>query len=65
MKVILNGGWVETEAHTLEQLVHNLGYGGKKIAAAVNGKFVADQSYSSIALDEGAEIEIVAPMQGG
>ena len=65
MNVILNGGTIETDATTLDQLIQNLGYGGKKIAAAVNGKFVDNQSYSTLALEDGAEVEIVAPMQGG
>ncbi len=65
MKVIINGERIETDAQTLEKLVKGLGYEGKKIAVAVDGKFVARQAYDNITLREDTEIEVVAPMQGG
>jgi len=65
MKIVFNGDALVTEAQQLEQLIQSLGYGAHKIAAAVDGTFVPAQRYGDTALYEGAEIEIVAPMQGG
>jgi len=42
-----------------------LGYGGKKIATAVNGQFVPAPARQTVKLTEGDKIEVVAPMQGG
>lgn len=38
---------------------------GMKIAVARNGTFVPKGDYAHIALEDGDDIEIVAPMQGG
>ncbi|GJL86136.1 MAG: thiamine biosynthesis protein ThiS [Micavibrio sp.] len=41
------------------------GYGDMLVAVARNGTFVAKNNYGATKLDDGDEIEIVAPMQGG
>ncbi|MCB1721111.1 MAG: sulfur carrier protein ThiS [Rhodospirillales bacterium] len=38
---------------------------GMMIAVARNGTFVPKDDYAHIALEDGDDIEIVAPMQGG
>ena len=42
-----------------------LGYGGKKVATAVNGRFVPAPARAATALNDGDKLEVVAPMQGG
>lgn len=41
------------------------GYGDMLVAVARNGTFVSKSNYGATELDDGDEIEIVAPMQGG
>ena len=41
MRIFLNGDQREIEAASLAVALDALGYGGKKIATAVNGRFVA------------------------
>lgn len=52
-------------ATTLEELLHERGLGGTRVAAAVNEVFVAASERSERKLAEGDRVEIVAPMQGG
>ena len=65
MKVLLNGEAFATDAVTLDELCARLGFGGAKIATAVNGSFIAASSRGTTKLAEADEIEIVAPRQGG
>ncbi|MET0156941.1 MAG: sulfur carrier protein ThiS [Methyloceanibacter sp.] len=65
MKILLNGEAFATDAATLDELCARLGFGGAKIATAVNGSFVAASLRGTTKLDEADEIEIVAPRQGG
>ena len=69
MRIFVNGDQrdvpSETLAMTLAGALNALGYGGKKIATAVNGRFVAATARPSIKLADGDRIEVVAPMQGG
>lgn len=63
--IIVNGEAREARASTLADLLAELGYAGQKVATAVNGEFVAERARGQTRLDSGAEIEIVAPRQGG
>jgi sulfur carrier protein len=65
MKIFVNGDRHEVEAATLALALAALGYGGKKIATALNGQFVAAAARPQRALSDGDRIEVVAPMQGG
>ena len=65
MRIFVNGDQREIEPGTLALALDALGYGGKKIATAVNGRFVAVAVRSAVALSDGDKIEVVAPMQGG
>ena len=65
MRVFVNGDPKEIERETLASVLNALGYGGKKIATAVNGQFVPAPARSSKRLAEDDRIEVVAPMQGG
>ena len=65
MHIFVNGDRHDIEPATLALALNALGYGGKKIATAVNGRFVAAPARSNVELSDGDKIEVVAPMQGG
>ena len=62
---MVNGQLQETSARNLAELCAALGYGGAKIATAVNGDFVPAASRAETALAGEDRVEIVAPRQGG
>jgi sulfur carrier protein len=65
MRIYVNGDLHDIEPGTLAAALTALGYGGKKIATAINGRFVAAGVRPATPLDDGDKIEVVAPMQGG
>ena len=65
MQILVNGEAVVTAARNLAELCADLGFGGARIATAVNGSFVAAAKRARTALAPKDEIEIVAPRQGG
>jgi sulfur carrier protein len=65
MRIIVNGDQHEIDSETLALALDRLGYGGKKIATAVNGRFVAAAARPELKLADGDKVEVVAPMQGG
>jgi sulfur carrier protein len=65
MRVFVNGDQRHIESTTLALALNALGYGGRKIATAVNGQFVPASLRQTVTLTDGDKIEVVAPMQGG
>ena len=65
MRIFVNGDQHDVELRTLALALEELGYRGKKIATAVNGRFVAAALRPDTTLADGDQIEVVAPMQGG
>ena len=65
MRISVNGDQHDLVADTLASALNALGYAGRKIATAVNGRFVAAPRREATKLAEGDKVEIVAPMQGG
>ena len=66
MKVIINGKEKSFEAPlNLFDVIEQEGMIEMMIAVARNGSFVPKASYETTALQDGDEIDIVAPMQGG
>ncbi len=65
MRIFVNDDVHDVESGTLAAALEALGFGGRKIATAVNGRFVAAPARPSTALSDGDRIEVVAPMQGG
>jgi sulfur carrier protein len=65
MRIFVNGDQREIEPVTLALALTALGYGGKKVATAVNGRFVPATVRPKTALNDGDKLEVVAPMQGG
>jgi sulfur carrier protein len=65
LALTVNGVGHATQAATLGELLAELGYGGNRVATAVNGDFVPERLRSSHVLASSDAIEIVAPRQGG
>jgi sulfur carrier protein len=65
MRIFLNDDAHDVEAGTLATALESLGFGGRKIATAVNGRFVPAPARQNMTLAEGDRVEVVAPMQGG
>ncbi len=65
MRIFLNDDAHDVEAATLAAALEALGYGGRKIATALNGRFVAAPARPITPLSDGDRVEVVAPMQGG
>jgi len=65
LQILLNGKRHVTEARNLDELCEMLGFADAKIATAVSGNFVAASERKATRLTEAAEVEIVAPRQGG
>lgn len=65
MRILVNGVWRETEAHELAAVLEEQGFGGRVVATAVNGEFVAAPARGELALSDGDTVEVLAPMQGG
>jgi sulfur carrier protein len=65
MHIFVNGDQHNIDPETLAAALDRLGYGAKKIATAVNGRFVAAAARPSLKLADGDKVEVVAPMQGG
>lgn len=65
MRVELNGETVETQAGTLADLIAERGLSGVSVATALNGDFVPRGLRAQVALQDGARIEVLSPMQGG
>jgi sulfur carrier protein len=64
-EIIVNGDKLATCAATLDELVTELGFAGKRIATARNGNFVAERARTMTAIERGDRIEIVSPRHGG
>ena len=65
MQIFVNGDRHDVEPDTLAAILTALGYGGAKIATALNGDFVPAGVRQTTRLADGDRIEVVAPMQGG
>lgn len=65
MKITINGAPTEVAANTLAATLEELGYGGAKVATAVNETFVPVAARGETVLAPGDRVEIVAPRQGG
>ena len=66
MKIIVNGESKEFENEiNIKTLMEALGYEKGVGAVAVNMTFVASDKYEETMLQEGDEVEILAPVCGG
>lgn len=65
MRIDVNGEMREVDATTLADALVELGWGGAKVATALNGDFVPATARATQTLRDGDRIEVLAPMQGG
>jgi sulfur carrier protein len=66
MKVIINGEPKEFDNEiNIKTLIETLGYEKGVGAVAVNMTFVASDKYEQTLLEDGDEVEILAPVCGG
>lgn len=65
MKLQLNGASIDAQVSTLAELLVAEGFGGAKVATAINGTFVPALARADQILNVGDAIEVLAPMQGG
>ncbi|CUH40564.1 sulfur carrier protein ThiS [Jannaschia seosinensis] len=65
MKITVNGTATDVRAQTLAAALGELGYGGAKVATAVNENFIPAAAREETDLAPGDRVEIVAPRQGG
>ncbi len=65
IEIIVNGKKESIKACNIQELIELLGYHDNSFAVAVNGTFVSLKSYHDTTVENGDEIEILAPMVGG
>jgi len=65
VKLQLNGASIDAQVTTLAELLVAEGFGGAKVATAVNSTFVPALARADQILNAGDAIEVLAPMQGG
>lgn len=65
MNITINGTKKDTIARDISELLRAEGYADKIVAVARNGVFVPKTAYADTVLNDGDDIEILAPMQGG
>lgn len=63
--VLVNNEEYAVSATTLADLLDELGYGGARVATALDGVFIPAPGRAAASLGAGARVEVVAPMQGG
>ena len=65
IEIVLNGIKERIAPCSLQEMLERLGYEDEAFAVAINGTFVSLKSYHDRQINEGDEIEILAPMVGG
>jgi len=65
IEILLNGVKEKIVPCTLKEMLEKLSYEDEAFAVAINGTFVPLKSYHDRQINEGDEIEILAPMVGG
>lgn len=65
MNIRVNGAPLQVEATTLAALLRELDYEDAAVATALNQTFVRRVDRGGTALNEGDEVEILTPRQGG
>ena len=65
MKISINGVLTNVTAKNLETILDEAGYGDTRVATAVNGSFVPTERRVEFEIQEGDQLEVVTPRQGG
>lgn len=64
-EIVLNGDPFETESRNLTDLLEELDKSDDLLATALNGEFVPKHERHTKQLQNGDQVELVAPMAGG
>jgi sulfur carrier protein len=65
MHIFINGERTSVTATTLEQLVIELGFQGKRIAVEMDGQLITKSKHAVTLLSDDAKIEIIHAVGGG
>jgi len=65
MKIDVNGEMRDIAATSVDATLAELGWGGARVATALNGEFLPKAARADTALRDGDRLEVLAPMQGG
>jgi sulfur carrier protein len=65
MNIQLNGRTISTQATNLSELLIEQQIDAACVATAFNGAFIPKSQYPTQRLDEGCQLEVLSPMQGG
>ena len=65
MKIDVNGMPHDVDAATVEEALQVLGWGGQRVATALNATFVPASTRDETALSPGDRLEVLTAMQGG
>ncbi|MEZ5842727.1 MAG: sulfur carrier protein ThiS [Hyphomicrobiaceae bacterium] len=65
LALVVNGEPRLLAVDTVDEALDVLGYGGQKVATALNGEFVPAARRGSVRIAAGDRLEVVAPRQGG
>ncbi|WP_340107227.1 sulfur carrier protein ThiS [Pikeienuella sp. HZG-20] len=65
MMIDVNGAPREIDAATLDIALEQLGWGGARVATALNGRFIPASARPDTPVAEGDRLEVLAAMQGG
>lgn len=65
MKIEVNGAAQDVVATNIADALRELGWGGARVATALNGEFLPKAARATTDLTEGDRLEVLAPMQGG
>lgn len=65
MKIEVNGAPHDIAATTVAEALTLLGWGGMRVATALNGDFVPTAARADTRLSDGDRLEVLTAMQGG
>jgi sulfur carrier protein len=65
VSLTVNGAAMTVASTTLSELLPEAGFGGVRVATAVNGTFVPERARAETKLNPGDKVEILTPRQGG
>ena len=65
MQIEVNGDQHDVAAKTVTEALAELGWGGARVATALNGTFLSATMRDATALSTGDRLEVLTAMQGG
>jgi thiamine biosynthesis protein ThiS len=66
LQLVINGKTKDIDdVQNVDELLLKLGYEKNSVAVACDGVFVSRSKYANVQLQDGKELEILVPMQGG